>query len=229
MEEKRIFIFTGYYGSGKTEVATNFALKIRKKNKKVAIADMDVVNPYFRVREKREMLNDNDIKVIAPPKRIDNVDLPVLTAQLNGILDQDNYKVVLDLGGDDLGTTPLGSIKTKLKIEKYELSVVVNINRPFTEDEKGINKMIRMVENVGGLKVDSLISNTHLKEETSKEMIIRGAEIVKEVANNRELTFKMITIPNFLNSEKFISSLRKKFNTKVMELGLIYKTPWSFS
>ncbi|TYB32182.1 MAG: hypothetical protein FXF47_00140 [Candidatus Mcinerneyibacterium aminivorans] len=225
--EKRIFIFSGYYGSGKTEVATNYALKLKEKNDKVAIADMDIVNPYFRVRDKRKLLKDNDINVIAPPENIDNVDLPVITAQLSGILDQKNYKVVLDLGGDDLGTTPLGSIKNKVEKEDNELYVVVNINRPFTETMRGIKKMIKMIENVSKLKVSSLISNTHMKEDTDYEMIEEGAKIVSKTAEELDLSFDIVSIPYFLDNKGFREEMIDRYDVEILELELFYKTPWA--
>ncbi len=225
--DKRIFIFSGYYGSGKTEVATNFALKLKNNNEKIAIADMDVVNPYFRVRDKRKMLSDNDIKVIAPPENIDNVDLPVITAQLSGILDQQDYKVVLDIGGDDLGTTPLGSIKNKVQQEKNELYVVVNVNRPFTETVRGIKKMINMIENVSHLKVNSLISNTHMKEETDYNMVEKGAELVNKTAEETGLSFEIISIPYFLDDNSFRKKMIDRYDVEILELDLFYKTPWA--
>lgn len=224
----KVFIFSGCYGSGKTEVSTNFAIDIKNEDNKVAIADMDVVNPYFRSRDKYDLFEEKNIKLIAPPKNLNKIDLPVLTAEIGGYIDQKNYKVILDLGGDDLGTTPLGSLRNKIKNKvEFEMYLVVNVNRPFTEDVDGILKMAHMVEKVSGLKVTSLISNTHMKTETSKDMIIDGAEKVKKASEKLSVDMDYITIPEFLYDSDFVENLKDDYEVDVMELNLYYKTPWA--
>ena len=227
MDDKRIFIFSGYYGSGKTEVATNFVLNLRKKYEKVAIADMDVVNPYFRSRDKEELFKKNGVRLIAPPAKINSADLPYLTADIVGTITDESYKLVLDMGGDDVGTIPLGSVKTKIEqMGNYEVFMIVNINRPFTNDVDGILKMADMIKEMSGLTPSAIISNTHLKELTTEDMVFEGADVAFEAAKRLGIKFSFVSIPHFLNKENVLSVVKEKYSADVLELGLFYDRPW---
>jgi len=224
---KRIFIFSGYYGSGKTEVATNFSLNMRKSFEHVAIADMDVVNPYFRSRDKEELFNSNGVRLIAPPERINAADMPTLTAEIGGMIDNLDYKLILDMGGDDVGTIPLGSVKNRIVSRgDYEVFIVANINRPFTKNAAGIIEMADMISEMSGLKPASIISNTHLKQFTDMDMIMRGAEACAEAASKTDLDFRFATIPEFLYDDKKAAVLAGRYDVDVIRLGLFYHTPW---
>ncbi len=223
----RIFIFSGYYGSGKTEVSTNFALRLKPHNEKVALADMDVVNPYFRSRDKGDMFESRGIRLIAPPSRINAADLPTLTAEIGGFIDNDEYKVVLDMGGDDVGTIPLGSVKNRIMSKgRFEVFIVANINRPFTKNAQGIEQMSEMIYKMSGLKPSAVISNTHLKQYTDEDMIMRGAEECAAFSKKNHLPFKYVTIPDFIYSDGLAEKISDRFNVEVLKLGLFYHTPW---
>ncbi|HDS03231.1 MAG TPA: hypothetical protein ENN72_05920 [Firmicutes bacterium] len=225
--DKRIFIFSGYYGSGKTEVASNFALFLKKNHEHVALADMDVVNPYFRSRDKEILFRENGIKLIAPPSRVNSADLPVITASIGGMIDQDDYKVVLDMGGDDVGTIPLGSLRKRIQEKgRFEVFIIVNVNRPFTRDTDGIIKMAKLIEKMSELHPTAIISNTHMKELTDREMILRGAEYCSEASLRLNIPLAYITVPAFLDEPSFRESLESRFEGDVFPLELFYHTPW---
>src|SRR6056297_466048 len=125
MKDKRITLFTGNFGSGKTEISLNYALHLRENNKKVAVVDLDVINPYFRSRAKSELMEEHDIEVIYP-KELKHADLPVITADIKKLLQNKEYYGVIDVGGDEDGATVLGSIADSLKETAYQLNLVVN-------------------------------------------------------------------------------------------------------
>lgn len=177
---KRINIFTGHYGSGKTEVAVNFAIK----NKADIIADLDTVNPYFRTNDAREVLEGEGIKVISPYYAGTNLDIPALPPEVYSVFAGKN-KAVLDVGGDDDGAYVLGRFHEYFKEERPEVYFVVNIFRPETDTVEKIVEMVRAVECSSRLKVTSLINNSNLMDETERSHIMRGEEIVR--AASREL------------------------------------------
>ena len=225
--DKRIFIFSGYYGSGKTEVATNFALLLKKHHEHVAIADMDVVNPYFRSRDKELFFKDRGIDLIAPPERINAADLPTITASIGGMVENQKYKVVLDMGGDDVGTIPLGSIRKRIEaVGGYEMFIIANLNRPFTRDSEGIVRMAALIEKMSDIHPTAMISNTHMKEFTDREMILRGAEQCSEAARRLKIPLAFITVPAFLDEQSFRETLTSRFEGDVFPLQLFYHTPW---
>lgn len=225
--KKRIFIFSGYYGSGKTEVATNFSLQRRLSYPHVAIADMDVVNPYFRSREQKALFHNHDVHLIAPDASIDSVDLPYLTGEIAAYIDRKDAELILDMGGDDVGTIPLGSIRLKLlKSADYEVFMVANINRPFTHNADGIVVMAEMIQRMSGLRPSAIISNTHLKEQTTPDMIKKGLDVSLEAAQTLDIPCHYVTIPETLYSETLADECKKRFNGEVLRLQLFYKTPW---
>lgn len=225
--EKRIFIFSGYYGSGKTEVATNFALQRRVSFPHVAIADMDVVNPYFRSREQKALFTRHGVHLIAPDASIDSVDLPYLTGEIAAYIDRRDAELVLDMGGDDVGTIPLGSIRLKLlKSADYEVFMVANINRPFTHNADGIVVMAEMIQRMSGLRPSAIISNTHLKELTNEDMIKKGLEISLEAAAKLDIPCRYVTIPETIYNDRLADECGKMAESDVLKLNLFYKTPW---
>ncbi len=227
MVEKRIFIFSGYYGSGKTEVATNFALQMRNTYPHVALADMDVVNPYFRSRQQKPLFDHHGVHLIAPDSSIDSVDLPYLTGEIAAYIDRHDAQLILDMGGDDVGTIPLGSIRLKLlKSADYEVFMVANTNRPFTHSADGIVTMAEMIQRMSGLRPSAIISNTHLKQFTDEKMILKGLEISLRAAEILSIPCRTVTIPETIYTDAIAHNCASLFDGDVMRLELFYKTPW---
>ena len=96
-----IVVIVGNYGSGKTEVAVNLAVHQKQAGKDVQIADLDLVNPYFRTREAKEALEKRGIKVVLPPKKYLQADLPVLSPMVSGIIRKPAELAIIDVGGDE--------------------------------------------------------------------------------------------------------------------------------
>lgn len=182
MFEKRISIFTGHFGSGKSEVAVNYAMKLSEMHKRTAIVDFDIVNPFFRTADVRETLEDRGIKVLAPLYANTNVDVPSLPPEINMLFENKDYYIVFDVGGDDMGAKVLSRYNSEILEDDSEMYFVINTRRPMTLSDKGIEEMIRDIEDSSRLKVDWLVNNTNLLGETTPEVIREGGEIIEKVS-----------------------------------------------
>lgn len=182
MFERRINIFTGHFGSGKTEVAVNYALKLAEENFKTAIVDFDIVNPYFRTADAKEELEKNNIRVILPMYANTNVDVPAIPPEIYSMFQHREYKVVLDVGGDDLGAKAVSRFKEEILSDDYEMFFVVNTRRGMTDTPEKILEMIWLIEESANIKITRLVNNSNLLEETTPEIILEGNRIISEVS-----------------------------------------------
>ncbi|ABR29983.1 cobalamin biosynthesis protein CobQ [Thermosipho melanesiensis] len=191
------FVFIGLFGSGKTEVAINYALKLREEYEKVAIADVDIISPYFRTRDVIEELEVKGVKVITPPGALKHADLPIVTGAVAGYLGNPEYKTVLDVGGEENGVVVVGYLRPHLK--NTEICMVVNTKRPFTSNVDGIVKTYEQLSKVAKIKIDYLVNNTNLSKETTKDVILQGEKILEEASKILNVPVKYTVIPNFLD------------------------------
>ena len=182
--EKRLNIIVGAYGSGKSEVAVNCArlIKQEKKDGKVLLADLDIVNPFYRSADAASELEQQGVRVICPSYANSNVDAPVLTGEMYVIFDDPEYSGVFDIGGEDMGANVLGSLKSRLETADAGLYMVVNTLRPFTSDVQGIAQMASDLQEAARMKIDGYINNTNLLEHTTFEEVMEGEKIVAEAA-----------------------------------------------
>ncbi|OPX44172.1 hypothetical protein CLHUN_19710 [Ruminiclostridium hungatei] len=182
MFEKRINIFTGHFGSGKTEVAVNSALKLAESGLKTSIVDFDIVNPYFRTADAREELERNNIRVVLPLYANTNVDVPAIPPEIYSLFQNKEYKVVLDVGGDDLGARAVSRFKEEILNDDYEMFFVINTRRGMTDTPEKIMEMLALIEDSANIKVTKLINNSNLLEETSPEILLEGNETISAVS-----------------------------------------------
>jgi len=193
-DKKRTFAFVGDFGSGKTEIAINFALLRKALGNEVAIADLDVVNLYFRSREHVNYLEERGIRVILPPREYRNADVPMITPTVMGSISNRKIDLILDIGGEENGITVLGYLSEYLFKEDYEILFVINGRRPFTRTEESIVSLHnRLIKRIRGLKINSLVNNTNLMEETTGKILEEGEELLKKVS-------KILSIPIVFNS-----------------------------
>ena len=210
---RRITIIAGHYGSGKTEFAVNYVKKLRESvDGRVAIADLDIVNVYFRSREKKEELEEKGIQVIASNLDTAVADVPAVSGAMTMPVINKEYQYVVDLGGNDVGTLVLGRIKPLLDHAEADFFMVVNAYRPNTSTPEGIIEQMENLEYAAGLKVTGFINNTNLVRETTAECLLHGDEVLKEVTKRTGVPVKYVSyvkdvmteeIPEGLSGELF--------------------------
>jgi hypothetical protein len=221
MNSKRINIFVGHFGSGKTEVAVNYTLKLSEVNAKTAIVDLDIVNPYFRTADAKSELEKRNIWVITPLYANTNVDVPALPAELNALFEKKEYSVVLDVGGDDLGAKALSRYKEEILKEDYEMFFVINTRRPMTDTVEKTMIMIENIEASSRLKVTSLVNNTNLLSYTSIDDVIEGHKLIEIVSQklNKPIAFTS-------GFSDLIKDDENRINTDLLYLNKFIKLPW---
>ena len=221
MFEKRVSIFTGHFGSGKTEVAVNYALKMAEMYEKVAIVDMDIVNPFFRTADVKNMLEERGIKVILPQYANTNVDVPSLPAEINTVFENKEYHVVLDIGGDDLGAKVVSRYRDSIIKDDYDMYFVVNTRRPMTDSEKGIEEAIYDIEYSSRLKVAKLVNNTNLLNETTLEYFNEGDAMIRAVSEKLGIPVGFVS-----GLEKVMAEVNNYTEKQKLVLGKLIKLPW---
>ena len=180
---KRITIVTGHYGSGKSELSINLALRIVSAERPVALLDMDVVNPYFRSRERRQLLEQHQVRVIGNSFGKDvGVDVPAVSAEAYAPLQDERTTTIVDAGGDPVGARVLGSFGHVLSKADCEVLCVVNALRPETQTPEQVVSLICGIEAESGLRMTALANNTHMLEHTSAAELTRGFGLCHSVA-----------------------------------------------
>ena len=183
MEHKRITLFAGHYGSGKTNIAVNFACALRKQRDMVMLADLDIVNPYYRAKDSAKELEEQGIRVISSFFANSNVDLPALPQEIYAITDDRRYACVLDVGGDDRGALALGRLVPAIREEgDYEMLLVVNRFRPLTRDAQSIMEVVAEIETACRLPFTGIVNNSNLGAETSPEDVLGSLAYAEEVS-----------------------------------------------
>ncbi len=200
LSTKRITIFVGEFGSGKTELAVNYALYLQANGYSTAIVDIDIIKPYFRTRENRDLLEAEGVQVIAPESRLAHADLPVLPQNLFPALHDSARQVVMDVGGGE-SSIALGQINTQLTAAGYEALLVVNTCRPFTKTPEEIVETTRRIEQASKLRVTGLISNTNLADDTNGELVQKGLAITEEAARLLHVAVRAVVVPEGLSTD----------------------------
>lgn len=221
LDEKRVRIITGHYGSGKTEFAVNYALALAASGKKTAIADLDIVNPYFRSREMEPMFIEKGIRVVSSSIKGRGGDIPAISPEVLTLLQDKSYHAVLDVGGDKAGATALGRFHEYLDKEPYDMMFVINANRRQTNDKEGAVKYLRAIEEGSRQRVTALVNNTHLCGETTLEDILRGQKVCEEVSQALGLPIKYTVA-----EKKFIEQLPANIQEIVFPIDLYMIRPW---
>lgn len=191
LNDKRIRVIVGHYGSGKTEFSVNYALKLAEQGKKTALADIDIANPYFRSRERQQLLESKGIKVYSNTFGYDiTADLPAITARIKAPLEDTDFQTVVDAGGDDSGARILIQFDKYLAGTDCDLFCVVNANRPETASVDGALLHINRIQQETNLKITGLVNNTHLLMETKAEDILKGYFLCKELSERLNIPVK---------------------------------------
>lgn len=220
---KPIVVLVGGFGSGKTEVAVNLVKYLKNSTQRPArIADLDLVNPYFRSREAIEELEANGIGVIAPRGGEYYADLPILLPEIKGLIEKPEGILVLDVGGDEQGSKALGALSDNFLPGQYEMLMVLNSRRPQTANLDGCIKIMDRIEKTARLKFTGLISNSHMIEDTNKAIIREGYELASRVADKTGLKLAFICILETLVKKMDLSS----FDCPILPLARSMLKPW---
>lgn len=190
-----IVILVGAYGSGKTEVAVNLAVHMNARGVPVRLADLDLVNPYFRSREARHVLARRGIDVVLPPAQYMQADLPILTPEVSGMLRNPSGLILLDAGGDDAGATVLAALADSLLGRAVQVLQVINPNRPYTDTVSGCLRVRAAIEAKARLSVTGVVGNANLMEETTARDIMAGYLFSERVAEAGKVPLVCITAP----------------------------------
>ena len=182
--DHRLIIIIGAYGSGKSEIAVNLSLAQRKAlpDKKLLIADLDIVNPFYRSSDCAEVLKEAGIRLVTPLYAGSNVDAPVLPPDMYVIFDDESYQGIFDIGGEDMGAIVLGSIKHRIENSDAVIYMAVNTLRPFTSEPDQIAVMTNELSAAAGFKIDGYLNNTNLLEETTAEILAEGESKIMEAS-----------------------------------------------
>ncbi len=179
MNTKRITLFVGHYGSGKTNLAVNYAIHLHRQGKRVVLADMDIVNPYFRSKDSEQELAAIGIKTLSSPYANTNLDAPAMPASFYGIFEHRDAYAVLDVGGDDRGAVALGRYVDMIKEENdYQMIFVANAFRALTPTPEDALEVLREIETACKLPVSAIANNSHLGEFTDAETVLGSQSYV---------------------------------------------------
>ena len=185
----------GHYGSGKTNIAVNLAYDLKKSYNKVAIADLDIVNPYFRTKDSEEIFRNDGIRLICSDYANSNLDIPAMPSDIYSLTDDKDLKAIIDVGGDDRGALAVGRLSGAIKSENnYEMLFVINTFRPLTRDTQGLLEVLGEIEVAAGLKFTGLINNSNLGPETTKEDILESVKKAQELSKITGLPLVLTTV-----------------------------------
>lgn len=192
MNFRKINIITGHYGSGKTNVSVNMALDLAEKGEKVTVVDLDIVNPYFRTADFKELFGEHNISLTVPTYANSNLDIPSLGFDMNGIADREGY-IIIDVGGDDEGAKALG--RYRKVFEKYDTQMLYVINRCryLTKEPVEALQLMYEIENASGMKCDGIINNTNLGRETDRDIVLGSVAYADEVCREAGLPLVAVT------------------------------------
>jgi hypothetical protein len=218
-----IIIIVGGYGSGKSEISVNLArLLARDRTESVTIADLDIINPYFRSREAAAELESFGVKSLIPAGELAYADLPIIIPDIKRAIEQNEGKLILDVGGDDVGARVLSSLADAFAPDSYEMLLVLNARRPFTADEAGSVRMRDEIETSSRLKFTGIISNTHLMDDTTVQTVLEGLDLARKVSSNTGLPIYFLSAMNDIVTK----CDPEKIDVPVLSLDRALVKPW---
>ena len=215
MEHKRITLFAGHYGSGKTNIAVNYALLLAREGKRAAIADLDIVNPYFRTKDSARELEEAGVALISPQFASSNVDLPALPAEAYRLVEDRSLYAVMDIGGDDRGAYALGRYTPFILEENdYRMAFVANPCRPLTKTPEEALEVMREIEAAGGLPFTCIVNNANLAHETDIHTVLDALPYMRRLS-------ELSGLPVWLTSaEEHIAELLAGWVPEVLPMKL---------
>ncbi len=195
MKDKKITVFCGHYGSGKTNIAVNYAFDLKKRHENVSVLDLDIVNPYFRTKDSEKELSEKGIELICSSFASSNLDIPALPSEIYAPFCRKENFSVLDIGGDDRGAVALGRFSELIqKSEDYEMLFVVNFYRPLTQTPEEALGVMREIETACSLKFSGIVNNSNVGVQTTKEYIEKTFPLANSLCELSSLPLVMTTV-----------------------------------
>lgn len=223
MDYKRLTLFAGHYGSGKTNLALNYALWLRRQGLNVTVADLDIVNPYFRTKDGAEMLAKAGIGLISSEYANSNLDVPALPGEVYSLVDGRDAYGVIDIGGDDRGALALGRYVPSILAEgDYEMLFVVNKARPLTRTVEDALEVFHEIEAACGLPFTAIVNNTNVGPATTVENVLSGMAFANELSERTGLPVKMSCAVESL-AEPLQNKVSNLFPISIMQLYYMEK------
>jgi len=193
--DDRLLMVVGNYGCGKTEIAVNLAIQLSRAGRTVQIADLDIVNPYFRCREARRLMEAHQIRVVVPPGAQAWADLPIILPEIAGMLAPPEGVIsIFDVGGDEVGARALASFRTRVREGSYQLWQVINAKRPFTNTVEGCLEMRQAIETSSRLTITGLLVNSHLMEDTTAGVVLEGWRLACDVSRRSKVPVRGVAV-----------------------------------
>ena len=220
---KRIQIITGHYGSGKTEYAVNLALRLAAEGKKTVLADLDIVNPYFRSYEQTQRLEAAGIRVIVTSCG-GVADIPAINPAVLSVFQDRSWTGVLDIGGDPIGARVLARFAPQLQVEEFDLLYVLNANRPETRDLERALAYMRGIEAECHQKVTGIVNNTHLCGETTAAEILKGARLAGQLSQQTGLP-----VVCHAAQRRLLPEVQNTLIEPILPMDLYMKKPWEIT
>lgn len=199
---KRVTLLAGHYGSGKTNIAVNMAFELKKRVDKVTVADLDIVNPYFRTKDSQKDFENAGIRFISSQYANTNLDIPALPTELYSVTDDRSSYAIMDIGGDDRGALALGRYAPAIKEENnYEMLLVINKFRPLTPDAKSVIEVMKEIEIAGKIPFTGIVNNSNLGKETTAEDVLSSLSFADEVSSLTGLPVRFTSVADRLYSQ----------------------------
>ena len=221
LDDKRIRIIVGHYGSGKTEFSVNYAVKLSNLDKKVALVDLDIVNLYFRSREKAEELKSLGIKVIGSSLKGSGVDIPAISSEVYAPIQDESFDTILDVGGDPAGARTLGMYSEYFTKESCDMFLVLNANRPETQTVQKSIEYLKKIEDTARFKVTGIVNNTHMLKSTTYEDVLKGQVLAEKLSDKLGIPIKYIVA-----LENVAKELPSNLRGEVFPIKLYMRQEW---
>lgn len=217
---KKVTIITGHYGSGKTNISVNLALELAEKGEKVTVVDLDIVNPYFRTADFAELFSSKNINLISSIYANSNLDIPAISFDIERLTKEDGY-LIIDVGGDDSGSTALGRYKDifdKLyESDDIDMFYVINKYRFMTRTPRETTELMKEIEYTARFKHTGIINNSNLGEETDKQIVLDSIDYADEVARETKLPIVFTSSPVAFESDRTDIKVIKRYVKPIWE------------
>ena len=217
----RILVLVGNYGSGKTEISLNLALKLAQRGENVTLVDLDIVNPYFRSSERTELLEQNGIRVYAPSFAMSTVDVPSLPAEIQAVFTDKSRRVIFDVGGDDTGAAALGQYKPYFDQDDAQVLFVVNAFRPLSGDADSVCDLMLRVAGRSRLTPTALINNANVAWQTEPEDLQRGEALLAEVSRRMN-----VPVGYLCATKELMEKLPENLSGERLAIDILMRPDW---